>query len=719
MHGLRACADPARLMSKRKAGDDGGGWRRVLATPNVSERATLALLDRLGADVCESTFKRKVKQNNAGAQFVYRDEFLPAAYGDPVRICVADIHALFQYAAAGSAPFEGLLRQAMSQGNELSLLLYHDDVQGGNILAPLPSKKITLCYVSVAEFGPRVLKSPRSWLVCGAIENALSVKLRGGLGAYIAVQVRQLLQATQQPFALSGHSVSLRIGGYVSDYDAQRITFACKGSAGLVCCLLCANVLRRDSKLVHSPADFFVEITESRLERFHQPTDQEIFDACDLLLRDSATMSRSALEKQEKAMGICLLPDTILFRPELRAAMPPSLVLNDCMHSYFCNGVCSWETGQILEAAATKSGVCLSDLEVFVERHQWLKPQAEQGQTPAWRKRLFAAKKFSGDGYKGQAHELRAVVPLLQYFLHVTGASEQLQPEMRSFDCLAQICRELDRLTSDRDWPLDALDALQPEHQRLCIEAYGASFVRPKHHHRLHIPAQARRLRFFCGAESMEAKHRDFKQSLCDRLQAFAHGANGGMARPTLARMLLMHVDDMNEHDAFHLGLHRPVHDCPDLAPYVPELARAGAKLRAAKMATMPHITACKNDVLMELDAACAFLVETCFTADAELLFLVKELRLDAWTARIVFLLSLTRCGVAARFRSLHGFCVRRGRVRHTCVRLQESTAHGDLASWWTLVSSQLRVARPAQLRRARHPKWWLWESSDRVLCLQ
>ena len=128
-----------------------------------------------------------------------------------------------------------------------------------------------------------------------------------------------------------------------------------------------------------------------------------------------------------------------------------------------------------------------------------------------------------------------------------------------------------------------------------------------------------------------------------------------------------MHVDDMSEHDAFHLGLHRPVHDCPDLAPYVPELARAGAKLRAAKMATMPHITACKNDVLMELDAACAFLVETCFTADAELLFLVKELRLDAWTARIVFLLSLARCGVAARFRSLAFVCGEAACVTRAC----------------------------------------------------
>ena len=161
-------------------------------------------------------------------------------------------------------------------------------------------------------------------------------------------------------------------------------------------------------------------------------------------------------------------------------------------------------------------------------------------------------------------------------------------------------------------------------------------------------------------------------------------------------------------------------------------------------MATTSHVTVCKSDVLTELDAARAFLVETCFACDAELLLLVKELRLDAWTGVCACLLFLARLFLArslrpvaacfrslvaagccsfclrqgrvcyTRFRSLvcagrRSFCLRRGRVLRTfslprcgrvprvfCLRrgrvLPESTARGELASWWTLASSQLRV---------------------------
>ena len=98
-------------------------------------------------------------------------------------------------------------------------------------------------------------------------------------------------------------------------------------------------------------------------------------------------------------------------------------------------------------------------------------------------------------------------------------------------------------------------------------------------------------------------------------------------------------------------------------------------------MATTSHATVCKSDVLIELDAARAFLVETCFACDAELLLLVKELRLDAWTGVCACLLFLARLflarslrPVAACFRSLVAagccsFCLRQGRVCYTRFR--------------------------------------------------
>ncbi|CAJ1443806.1 unnamed protein product, partial [Effrenium voratum] len=639
---------------------------------STSERALHLIMNAVQKDsnVSTSTFKRNVRKILAPAAAVFRAENLPAADGTHISCMMPDIAGIIRYMVRSSDPYRRLFLEMLEKhAGRLNLILYHDDIQGGNVLSPTPSKKATMVYFSFMEMHRAFLLSPAAWCVCGCLEYQQGQSLLGGLAAYMARVVEVIASDCLQPFNVGCRlACACSIGMFISDFEALRATFSCKGSAGLLPCLFCGNVLKKDSG-VALEGTAFVEIDEADTGRFQIVSDSDRFAQCDAMLAQAHNITKAALEREERACGITLNEHAILFKP-IRAALPPSVVLADCLHLYFSNGCASWELAMVLSAAREKSALELADLQTFAHTLQWQRAAHNEKKSPAWRKGMLCSKKFAEDGFRGPAYECRALVPLVRFFLQEVCNSDALRPEVRSFSALADICAELSKLLRLPGRDPEQLARLQSEHQRLYIAAYGRAACKPKHHHRMHLPLQASRLGVVCGCESMEAKHRVFKNCIADRVGQFA---GGGIPAASLPRLLLSHVHELDQHDVFELGLRKPT-ECSALRQHLPRGDRSVPL--AAKEARLPHVSVACGDVLRMRDEACV--VRACCD-NGSLLFIVQELRFDP------------------------------------CMQLVRASAG---ASWWTL-SSNVKTVTELCVREALHPFWWLWETDQSLLCLE
>ena len=180
------------------------------------------------------------------------------------------------------------------------------------------------------------------------------------------------------------------------------------------------------------------------------------------------------------------------------------------MHLYWSCGIISWEVNA-LHAKWSETGI--GDLEQFLSM-EWR--TSVQSCTPSFRKRLGGAFNFEGAVYKGSASNLTMFFPLFHYFLsRVLDSRGLLMKEMESFNALRRISIEL-RSIAGSSAPLatERLQELQVAHQSLVVEVYSESFVKPKHHQRLHAAEQLKQTGFYVDCFAMERKHKQFKSHI-------------------------------------------------------------------------------------------------------------------------------------------------------------------------------------------------------------
>jgi hypothetical protein len=89
---------------------------------------------------------------------------------------------------------------------------------------------------------------------------------------------------------------------------------------------------------------------------------------------------------------------------------------------------------------------------------------------------------------------------------------------------------------------------LQTEHQKAFVEQWG-DYVRPKHHHRLHLPFQYKALNLCPTMWGTESKHKDYKGIFAANFQQWLTEEMGGSAFSTrlLPRLALRPMEMWNE----------------------------------------------------------------------------------------------------------------------------------------------------------------------------
>eukprot|EP00438_Fugacium_kawagutii_P011713 Skav213088 [mRNA] locus=scaffold512:14254:15756:+ [translate_table: standard] len=438
-----------------------------------------------------------------------------------------------------------MLRKSLSGSGAVQAVLYADEATAGNVLSVDKSRKTLLFYLGFLESW-HYLKSPSAWLLVAAIQSDCVQAIKGQAGAVATEIVRRLVSTEHLQGYSLGHNLHFRLAPsmwYHGDLDSIRMIFALKGAAGMRPCLLCKNLVKNGSGIPERNPNF-QEL--SACHGFMTNSDVDIFLDCDRIQQQRTRKDREALEKSS---GIRFDAHGFLFS-DLRAQMPPSNIIFDVMHTYFCNGVCSWELALFVKVIMDHTGLTLAAIRSMVVDMEW-KSLSGSGRTINYLKALLSDKIFADDwsNYKGQAHQTSSVLPLLLYFVMEQCPNRAQIPSgfLQSFQCLFECVQRISQLQSQLT-PLTAanmqpLDRLQRKHHEL-FRVFEIDH-KPKHHARLHLPKMWLHAGVMVSCEPLESKHLLFKgpiaqnqKSLVKNWSAFSHSVLPRLVRTHVSRVV-------------------------------------------------------------------------------------------------------------------------------------------------------------------------------------
>ena len=514
---------------KRVREEDEELYRRCLAVPSASEEAVRQIWNILQDEDCqlEKRLANKVaKRLRRLVTSCFRPHQLPGS-GGKEKVLLADLQCLLQAVCDEAPPFAAALR-GLDVENEsenlpyriLTLILYNDETTAGNVLSASKQLKAALFYLSFRELGSAKLKQEDSWLPVGLVMREQLERLSGNLSGYMRELVLQLFA----PFRLSD-GFELSIAGEVwrfklapsahllADNDAIRATFLFKGSAGNRYCSLCRNAWRRSD----GPAGFH-SCGEGDIRKFSLVTDSDVADAAAALRREALHGNKKSLQELEKALGIKYSENGLLFDEQALACLPVSNICNDVMHCYYSNGCANWEIRLLLEALE-QVNLSFKKLGEACCSGNWTGPKGTSHSLHNYLQRLWHDCLLGSDGYKGQAQQTQSFLPLLDFYVHeLLEAWTLLLPHRTSWAALMECHRLLRHVhylagPPSRAWS-SQLERAQHAHTMAFVAAYGAGQTKPKHHHRLHLPANLVHLQCGLHTEMHESKHRCYKNRL-------------------------------------------------------------------------------------------------------------------------------------------------------------------------------------------------------------
>ena len=392
-------------------------------------------------------------------------------------------------------------------GGKVQLIVYVDECTAGNVVAPDPTRKACMVYVTI--LGMSLLHLESQWLTAALFRTSDMQKVQGGLAQ--AIQV--LLESWQEEWS-TGILVSLDHGPQLlfvdriillADADGLRAATGCKGAAGNVPCARCANV-RSHSAILSAP-EGCVCIAEPNVSNF-QLLSQARLDA--ILEELSSERTKKGLQDKETQVGWNFIPLRLscLASRSLRAVMDITSVHFDPMHIYWSNGMIPQELGLWWSSLQDNSNVKISVLQEFVNMG-WIAYKESNSQVL----RLVGDKMWKrGADYRGNATQSMLCLCLCVQFQEeiLRERLPRLSPEFDSLRALYELQVYVLRCKF-HNGSEELLSRAQEKHQRLFQNAYGQESTRPKAHFSRHLPAQISRFGKLLDTFTPERKHRAFK----------------------------------------------------------------------------------------------------------------------------------------------------------------------------------------------------------------
>ena len=340
-------------------------------------------------------------------------------------------------------------------------------------------------------------------------------KLIGGLsGFWKFVMAELFFDDAGHHFAKSGIHLDLHGGGtahlwfdckiVVADEAALHGLLSCKGSSGLKCCCMCANIFnwkidrgciardRSGTARYHTTHDFDSLV-------LHTPS------SIDTIFRSLGAAAASELAELETRLGWKWELHSAMVDPAFRRQINPcASVTFDGMHCFFVNGVFNHAAGKLIKRL--KELKIMTEIEEFV--NLWKCPRQLSN-------RISIQEVFSPDRIKSSlaagtlkcsASEGVSIVPILaQYCLIVLRRLPGIREHLECFLALALAIGRWQRAPRRLCTPRMLKDAIV-DFLKKFFDLYGPESMTIKFHYILHMPLQFDRL-INCWVHERKHKH--------------------------------------------------------------------------------------------------------------------------------------------------------------------------------------------------------------------
>ena len=546
-------------------------FAKCLAVPNVSGDACRKIWNVAGelrgseaGEIGRGSLGHHVSARLAPAMECFEEHSLLSGEASE-RVWMADLQKVLTFLAASSPTWSSALSEAMRRSSTgvLQPVLYMDEVQGGNILHPDPLKKIACFYCSFLEMNGEAHREA-AWLCVCVVQSRIVGKLAGQMSGLVK-ELLQTLHAEKNlrgwPIVLSGQPTWIRIAEssyFLSDADAMRQIFSIKGSAAVVPCPLCANVLKRGKKVDDS---LFVDVTSHEPEKWICRDDDTIWSAADSLL---SPMTKTALNTKEKATGLVKNEAGLLFDVTARKMLPFSKLSFDAFHIYLSDGIAAQEA-KLLMDFLQEQGFTLEGLHDLALQSDWHMAQDIDKTVAFCLKQIFSEKLWGEHGWRGEGSQCWSMIFLLAYYAwRFLADRDAAANKLQSFMALQEVLSEMrflkylpEEIVSENQ--VARFRALQLKHHRLFCKAWGLHLCRPKHHARHHLPDHCLLLKRLPLCTVQEKRHQIFKGAgLLDNLKSNLKEADR-VQKSLLPRVLLTTVDEAEKHGLSKVALEEPI----------------------------------------------------------------------------------------------------------------------------------------------------------------
>lgn len=543
-------ACPHALMPKRGSStSESNVVQKALRVAGASERACFQLL-QLGQEskdkgaIPNSLTRWKAAVTKAlPTDLIVQVPVGSVSNDSQIYIPVTNLPVFIQRRALKNPVFATHLQRAMldKQFGPLSLLLYFDEAQAGNILSCDLTKKLLSGYVAIAELG--LLHLETSWMdLCAFSHNSVH-DVTGGWSKVFKEVVLALDNFGMEagfPCSVPGSEpfwLRLKITCVTGDLDFLRCFYDWKGSGSIKMCLVCKNVVSQSSGLAAYDSSL-VDVAEPDFTKSAPWSNEELEQVWDKPATNPA-MTIKAQKHEEKAAGFNIYNrEGLLADNRSRRLTPVTSVFFDTMHGYYSNGLVSWEVVLFME--------CLKPLGITPEviGQAFCQTDWQNGTTKGskhWYKTLVSPQRFT----RGCASDLRALLPLLFFHVSEIPGLNEVQQELLSLESLVKVTKVLYQIQAlgkgTADLVAELARAQHGHHVRFCA-AYGKEALKPKHHCVRHLPKQIQTHGLYADCFAMEAKHRVFKYGIQNRVDSELKNKHV-YAEKVLTRLLL-HTDE-------------------------------------------------------------------------------------------------------------------------------------------------------------------------------
>lgn len=292
-----------------------------------------------------------------------------------------------------------------------------------------------------------------------------------------------------------------------------------------------------------------MEITSGDIAAFREWSHTDFQRAVDTIAAAAhrvatGRMTKTAFGELESAIGFRCNPlGLVAHRDACNIAQPIQTMRYDWVHSMLQGGVLTSEVDALLELSGTRR----EDLQKFLADASWSFPRNNLEKSRQLH-RIFNARRSAEDGKtKASCSELLGVYGLLRFFFELKLRDRpDMASGLRSF---TSVCGVIDlllttkRRTASLPVLVGELKTAMATHLRLHIAAYGAQYVKPKHHWLLDVPDQVLRDGLLLDAFIIERMHLRVK-SLAEKIKKTT-----SFEASVLSSALTVHLADVEAFD--------------------------------------------------------------------------------------------------------------------------------------------------------------------------